>query len=115
MPAVCTPSANLSIYSCLSCLSKDELLKLLVVILADVAESGYTLPADTPQLLQDSACLTCLDDKKLLQYTVSALAQDVESGSTVAEIRDKIKCLLCANPRQIKAALAHLICRLSPP
>lgn len=112
MPENCTPSANLATYKCLSCLSIDELLKLWVVILADSDRSGYSLPTDLPQLLEDAACWTCLSDKQLLQAAISANAQDIEDGATLQEIREKIKCLLCANPKQVKAALAMLVCKI---
>jgi hypothetical protein len=111
MPEICTPAANLAAYKCLACLSVDELLKFWVIVLADVDGSGYTLPDDLPQLMEDASCWACLSDKQLLQATVSANAQDVEGESTVQAIRDKAKCLLCANPKQIKAILAMLICR----
>lgn len=112
MPADCTPSANLSTYKCLACLSTTELLMLLVVILAD-AGGTYTLPDDLSTLMQDAACWGCLSDKQLLQASVSALAQDIEADATLDEIRAKIACLKCANPGQIKSAIAMLICQNS--
>jgi len=85
-------------------------LKLLVVILADKSGSSYTLPGDTASLLEDSACWKCLTDKQILQAIISALAEDIESDSTVEEIRAKIQCLLCADPKTVKAAIGYLVC-----
>lgn len=113
MALVCTPTKRLSTYKCLSCLSVSELLALLVIIEADNTRSGYTLPGDGAKLMQDAACWTCLTDKQLLQSIVSARAEFIESTTTVQDIRNKIKCLLCGNPKQIKAALAMLTCKNS--
>lgn len=109
----CHPSDLLATYACLKCLSKLELEQLLVVILADIT-GAYTLPEETSDLLADSACFTCLSDTQLLQAIVSMFAQVAYYGTdtTVDEIRDKIKCLLCANPAQVKAALTKLLCNL---
>jgi len=113
MPLDCTPGTNLALYKCLSCLTVDELLKIWLVVLADSPNSGYTLPNDAATLLQDAACWACLSDKQLLQAAISANAQDVLSSEmTVNEIRDRIRCLLCASPKAIKAMLAMLICRM---
>jgi len=99
---------RLETFKCLSCLSESDLLKVMLVVLADASTSGYTLPGDTAQLLEDSACWACLSDKQLLQAQVSALAEDIETGTTLEEFRNKIKCLLCAQPKQIRAAVAYL-------
>lgn len=116
MPADCSPGANLAAYKCLSCLSVSELLIIYLVVLADAETSGYSLPADQARLLEDAACWTCLSDKQLLQAAISANAQDILSEETpVSELRERIKCLLCATPKQIKAIIAMLVCKLGSP
>lgn len=109
----CHPSDLLATYACLKCLSKLELMQLLVVIFADIS-GEYDLPEDTSTLLADSACFTCLSDTQLLQAIVSMFAQIAYYGTdtTVDDVRYKIKCLLCANPAQIKGTLTKLLCDL---
>lgn len=111
-PTTTDPKDNLKVIPCLCCLSESELKKLLVVIMADMM-GNYTLPTDTAKLLKDSACYTCMTKKQLLQVTVAiwatiAYGVVLETNPTVNEIRDKIKCLLCANPAQVDAALTQL-------
>lgn len=113
MAIACTPEGLLSEYKCLSCLSASELIAVLVVATAQL-EGTYSLPEDLDTLLQDSACFSCLSDKQKLQALVSSMAQEAytDSGVTVADVREDIKCLLCADPGHVKAALLLLLCRL---
>lgn len=109
---VCTPDGLLKVYPCLSCLSEAELKQVLLMTLAEILGT-YDLPEDTGQLFEDSACYECLSDKQLLQVIVSMFAQAANwEGQDMDDIRDKIKCMLCANPKQVKAALAYLLCTL---
>ena len=47
----------------------------------------------------------------MLQALTALLGARSLDGLTVTEIRAKIKCLVCANPRQIKAALLSQFCQ----
>ena len=106
----CTPNALLNTFPCLQCYSKTELKQVLVMLLAELSES-YEMPGSTNQVMKDSACFTCLSEKQLLQAMVSTLAQQVGWESTdFNDIKDKIKCLNCANPKQIDAAITYLVC-----
>lgn len=107
----CTPAARLSVLPCLSCLSDSELDKAFVVALAESSRS-YTLPADAGQLIEDSACFTCLSDKQLKQALVSAYLEDVDPYITLDDIRNRLKCLQCATPKQILAATVYLTCKV---
>ena len=110
MPATCSsPSSLIGQYPCLACLSNTELLAVMVLALA--TSNGYTLPDDTSRLLTDSKCVTCLTDKQLLQALAGLMAGGMLSGQTVTQMRAKIKCLVNANPKQLKAALVNLICQ----
>ena len=116
MPIDCTtPKDNLKVIPCLACLSESELKKLLIVVMADLM-GGYSLPDDTATLLKDSACYTCMSKHQLLQVVVTVWAtmaySDREGMPTIEEIRSQIKCLLCATPAQVDAALAQLTCGL---
>jgi len=112
MALTCTPAARLSQLSCLSCLSDSELDKAFVVALASNF-SGYTLPAQASNLVSDSACFTCLSDKQLKQAMVSAYFQwGASPNITIEEIRNRLKCLQCANPKQVKAMISFLTCRI---
>lgn len=107
----CTPSALTGVIPCLSCLSEKELLTVLVFILASA--DSYSLPTDTNQLLADSACFTCLSDKQLFQALITAVANEfLRESLTVEEGAAAVKCLQCANPKQLKAALVYLLCQL---
>jgi len=110
-----TPKDNLKVIPCLACLSESELKKLLIVVLAELT-NVYTLPGDTGTLLQDAACYGCMSKKQLLQIAVTVWAT-IAYGSrseipSVDTLREKIKCLLCATPGQVDAALAQLTCGL---
>lgn len=110
MAITCTPAARLSYLSCLSCLSDSELDQAFVVALAD-GDGSYSLPTQASQLVADAACFTCLSDKQLKQALVSAYLQDNSPNITIGEIRNRLKCLRCASPKQIKAIQVYLTCR----
>ena len=93
--------------ACLACLSKTELIALAVMISADKLGT-YNLPGDTNKLLANSACFNCFADSQLLQGMVAVMVQNVEGLATVNQMRARIKCLACANPKQLKAAFAYL-------
>lgn len=102
--ATCTPSQALQIYKCASCLSESELMAVAAFALAD--NNGDTV-ADA---MECSSCYSCLSDKELLQTVVAKIAYAYLSRYTIAEIREQIKCLLCAPPGKVKAMLAYEIC-----
>lgn len=110
-PIACTPAGLIGDVPCLACLSEKELLMVLVAVLA--IGDNYTLPTDTNKLLKDSACFTCLSDKQLFQALVRAVANKyIGSTFTEAEGQAAIKCLRCANEKQLKAAVVYLTCEL---
>lgn len=103
----CTPSALLDKYSCLQCLSDDQLL---AIIALAMAQASQTYANDVAALLADSACYTCLSEKQMLQAATAIIGNMGFPDESISEIREKIKCLLCADPRQIKAAILFLLC-----
>lgn len=111
MALTCTPAARLAFLPCLSCLSDSELDKAFVVALAE-SEGTYSLPTDSAQLVEDSACYTCLSDKQLKQALVSAYLENYLPNITLSEIRERLKCLQCATPKQVKAMQAFLTCKV---
>jgi hypothetical protein len=102
----CVPSDWLKKYACLKCLSVTELKAVIVLALADYLE------LEVSEILECSACWTCLSKSQKLQAITAVLGDTFLSDQTVDEIREKIKCLLCANPDQIDSALAYGVCAL---
>lgn len=109
MALICTPAQRLATTPCLSCLSDSELDIAFVVALA--ASAGYTLPSGTAQMIQDASCFTCLSDKQLKRALASAYLEKQAPGITMAQLKDRMKCLACSNPKQIKALMAFLTCK----
>lgn len=70
-----------------------------------------TLDVSVTDALANSACFTCLSDKQKLQSIAAILGDNYLSAYTVPEIRELIKCLLCATPGQLNGALIYLICQ----
>lgn len=114
MAATCTPSALLEDYKCLACLSEKELLAVLVLV-ANQLIGTYNLPEELDDLFSDSACFTCLSDKQKFQAIISAMSTVAyeRSGKTIDEVRDEIKCMLCAPPGVLKGAAVLLLCQLT--
>lgn len=110
MALVCTPSQRLKNFPCLACLSDSELDAAFVVALA--ISAGYTMPSGTNQLLTDSACFTCLTEKQKKKALVSAYLEKYAPTITAADLRNRMKCLRCASPKQIKAAISFLTCKV---
>lgn len=113
------PKELLKQYKCLACLSQSQLMQLLIVVLNDYlttlrGSEAYDLPSDTLHLLQDSACYTCLTDTQMLQIIVLFFGYlAYQDEVSIETLRDKIKCLLCDNPQQSKAAIMRLLCLLT--
>lgn len=104
----CTVGELQELAPCVKCLSKKELLALLVVILA--VFSNYDLPDDMNQLLEDSSCFACQSDRERFNGFMSKLVDVYREDFTVEEIREEIKCLVCVDETRIKSALALLLC-----
>lgn len=114
MSATCTPNGLLEDYKCFSCLSESELLAVLVLV-ANELTGTYTLPDELDDLFSDSACFNCLSDKQKLQAIISGMSTVAyeRSEKTIDQIRDEIKCMLCAPPGLLKAAAVLLLCNLT--
>jgi hypothetical protein len=120
MPIVETPTEDtlscdknvIKTVPCLACMSKTELMAVLVWMLA--VNNGYSLPADTNTILKKSACMACLTEHQLLEAFITILGfellQNETGASSISDVRKQIKCLLCANPQQLKAAIVFLAC-----
>jgi hypothetical protein len=120
MPIVETPTEDVApcnknivkTVPCLACMSKTELMAVMVWMLA--TNNGLTLPADTNKILKDSACMACLTEHQLWEAFLVILGFELfqnETGATsISDVRKQIKCLLCANPQQLKAAIVYLSC-----
>ena len=105
MAVTCTPADLLDTYPCLACLSESQLKAILVIALADNA--GETVA----EVLENSACYSCLSKKQMLQAVVAILGDTyLTRDTTVEQLRARIKCLLCAPPDKVDAALVYLLC-----
>lgn len=106
MPCVetCTPSQSLDVYKCAACLSESELKAVLALALGEAA--GLTVQ----ELLDCSSCYTCMSKKQLMQTIVTKIGYNYLSRYTIPEIREQIKCLLCAPPQLLDAAIAYGVC-----
>jgi hypothetical protein len=102
----CTPSSLIAAVPCLACLSDNEMLAVLVGILATAAD------VDQTTLLTSSACYTCLSKKQMLQALVTIAGSDLLGPENTPDtILEQVKCLRqCSNEKQLLAALLSLLC-----
>lgn len=113
------PKELLKQVACLSCLSEAQLKMVLVVVLNDYltslrGSSAYSLPEDMGDLMSDGACYSCFSNKQLLQIIVLLAGYiTYTSEMTVPDVVAKGKCLPCAEPGQVKAALMRLLCQIA--
>lgn len=105
----CTVDGLQAASPCVKCLSRKELLALLIVIMAD--QLGYDLPDDNSEILEDSACFRCQSDRERLNGFMSKLVSEYRDAYTIEELREEIKCILCWDEVAIKSALALLLCQ----
>ena len=106
---VCDKNELIDIYPCFQCLNKSELMAVLVYVLASL--NGKDVSTDLPTMMEDAACIGCLDDKKMLEAIVGILASAVVSrDTTMDEIRADVACLLCVDPKMIKAMIVKELC-----
>lgn len=107
---VCTKEGFVSENPCLSCLTKTELIAVIVAALAQL--NGYNLTTGVNTLMDDASCVKCLNEKQLLQAIATvAVEKGMTPGTTIDQIRTKIKCLLCTDPKTLKSMVPYLLCK----
>lgn len=106
----CTPDKIIDITPCFQCLTQTELLAVIVLCLAEL--DGYDLSKDLNTLMEDAACMKCLTDKQMLEGVTAVLANTaIRDGRTMDQIKEDIKCLLCTDPKTLKATIVYLWCK----
>lgn len=102
---LCTPEYVLNLSPCLDCLSESELMALLLYLWAWL---NYD-EADLPGLLNEAKCWDCMSDKQKLQAAIATMANAFHLNATT--VADAVKCMPCAKPGQVKAAIVYSICK----
>lgn len=103
----CTSNELVHLYPCTQCLSEHQLKAVIVLAFATFLGEEIT------DVLDCSACLTCMSKHQMLEAITSVLGEAWLSefaGLTTADVQALIKCLLCATPDQLNAAITYLIC-----
>lgn len=65
--------------------------------------------SDLAGLLEESNCWTCMSDKQKLEAAIGSMANAYLLSAQ--DIANAVKCMPCAQPGQIKAAIAYSICK----
>lgn len=100
------PAELLKAKPCLSCLSEHELMAVLVLALA---QKNDTYANNLPKLMTDSVCYTCMSKKQLLEAFTAMVVNQALNGKTTSQLVALTKCIRCAKPQQLRAALVYLI------
>lgn len=108
--ASCTPQAIKESFHCIQCASESEVLMVILWALAKL-EGTYTLPGDLDHLLEDTACWNCMSDSDLLRAIAILLAQKASRNESILDFWDEVKCLPCADPKALRAAIVPLLCQ----
>lgn len=104
---VCTPSSLLAAYPCVDCLSESQIRAFMVGII------GAAIGKTAAEMMRESACFTCMSDKQKLEAVAVILGNSLlGENHSPQQIIDDYKCLLCATPDQINAALTYALCHL---
>lgn len=101
----CKITTLLNTTPCLDCLSETELEALLLYIWAYL----YSDQNDLPGVLAD-AVDSPMSKKQALIAEIQVMAQNILSGTTVAEIAANMKCVPCADPALVRAAILKYKC-----
>ena len=108
MPVAEPPTTNyITLDPCVQCFKGNELEALLIVLLAQKA--GFTIPDDVGDLVDATACLKCYSDSGLKQNLAAFLWEQNANGETADELMAKAKCLICADPKTLKALYHYLL------
>lgn len=86
-----------------------------LLLLGWAERAGFTLPDDVAEILEGAACLRCLSPQEMLVAETAVVLEDSESGSTGDALMEKVKCLPCADPDLIAAAILWLKCQTLEP
>lgn len=106
---LCTKEGLVETYPCLQCLNNSELWAVLVMILATI--NNKDVSTDLNEMMEDAACIACLTDKQLFEGLVKVIGFGVINPETpMDEIRADVKCLLCVDPKMIKAMALKEFC-----
>lgn len=92
---------------CLECFSQNELWLVLLYVMS--ANTAYDVTQGHLDELQEAAkCLDTLSDKQMFQSVVAMLIDAFELDLTADDLRDKIKCLKCADPKTVREMILWL-------
>lgn len=107
----CDLRDKLSDYPCLKCLSDSQLWMVFFLTLNYIYNYLNNTDATPVERLQELGCQNCLTDSQLLQAVVSKMVVTAAGlGYEAAAGFEDAACTTCADPKQIKAAVASLLC-----
>lgn len=119
MPDPCSLNTLTASSKCFNCLSATEKLALKDWLMAQaLAAMGGTDLTNANDLIDAAKCFAC-EPKFVLESMDVAVAKYLaeQAGArvdlTISELRAQIKCLVCTDPKTLKAAETILFCKLS--
>lgn len=94
-------------YPCLNCLSELQLQMVFFALLNAVFNDINNSEITPLERLDEVKCLNCLSDRQLLQGAIANLITSVSSefNYTADRALADMRCLQCADPKQVKAGL----------
>jgi hypothetical protein len=108
MPLTFTGDTANNLMPCLSCFSRDDLWKTLLYVLS--ADTEYDISdGHLEELQQAAACLNCDSDTQMFAALVATYIDAYDLDLTADELKEKIKCVKCGDPKLVRAMVLWLI------
>jgi len=109
----CTPDSLLANFPCGACLSKKQLLAVIVLLSCKLNGEGRETDCSAKTLLENAKCFVCMSDHQMLEALASImfqLAVKLEEIESEEQIRREIACLYCLTPKQLYAIILKQFC-----
>lgn len=106
--------ARLADYPCFRCLSDQQLLLVLGILLCRILSTDPDNECTVPELLEHATCASCFSDRQIMQIVVALIAKYAVDNNRVDDVDQLIQdavCLNCVDPKIVRAVIAEQIGR----
>lgn len=112
----CTPAGLLDPEPCGLCLSDTQLMAVIGVLLCAINKELGEVSACTPEAMMEKAkCFKCESNHQMLDSLVAIIgnyAEAVGVTGTPGELIESASCMMCSEPKMLKAIALSQLCTL---
>jgi hypothetical protein len=99
-------------YPCFRCLSDQQLIIVLAVILCRIVSTDRNNECTPAELISTASCSQCFSDRQLMQMLVAMVANYASTQGLVADVDALIEdavCLNCVDPKKVRGMVVDQV------